>query len=152
MVSTRGREELGLSDTVTHDPRLDNLWFLSQTDAAQEAWERHCLYHDLFVVWDSTCNVEVCVFPLCQQLADTSTVSKNSTQLWHRLPRDSIWLYRLKVHSDRTAASLAHTPEASGKPRSLPVLLINQPQTRHSLTQDASHKSRLLPKILTNWL
>ena len=152
MVSTRGREELGLSHKVTHDPRLDNLWFLSQTDAAQEAWERDCFYHDLFVVWDSTCNVEVCVFPLCQQLSDTSMVSKNSTQLWHCLPRDSVWLYRLKVKSNRFAASFAHTPEASGKPRLLPVLLIDQLQTRRSLTQNASHKSRLLPKILTNWL
>ena len=33
---------------MNHDPRLDNLRFLSQTDAAKEAWERHYFYHDLF--------------------------------------------------------------------------------------------------------
>ena len=90
-----------------------------------------------------------------KQSLDTSWASYSSTQLWHYLPGDSIRFHRLRVRSYKLPTA-PHKLQTSIP--SLGCYLCfwlaadwRLPQAR-PWTSDASHKSRLSPVPLINWL
>ena len=130
--------------------------FFPRLDVTKEAWKDIIFIMICLVVWDSITNLGWgCVCPLYQQFSDSSRVSKNSTQFWHCLSRDSIRSYRLKVQSYRIPpSSPPPNSEASGKSRLLPVVLTSQLQIRGSNSSNSEHESQVqvVTILLTNWL